>query len=140
MRKRIDDAILFEIDTRRDLVSVDILACKRCPLCLTSFNGEYMTAALVAGKFPNLLYVTHYCASCERVFLGVYQEEDSVRSRKTFKSISCIPKSDLEKIGPQKSVKTFPNLFPSITKHSKLNSKSSLRFVGWHIGRPLSFS
>ena len=49
MRKRIDDAILFDIDTRRDLVSVDILACKRCPLCLTSFNGEYMTAALVAG-------------------------------------------------------------------------------------------
>ena len=63
MRKRIDDAILFDIDTRRDLVSVDILACKRCPLCLTSFNGEYMTAALIAGKFPNLLYVTHYCAS-----------------------------------------------------------------------------
>lgn len=108
MRKRIDDAILFDIDTRRDLVSVDILACKRCPLCLTSFNGEYMTAALIAGKFPNLLYVTHYCASCERVFLGVYHEEDSVRSRKTFKSISCIPKSDLEKNWPTEIRENFP--------------------------------
>lgn len=108
MRKRIDDAILFDPEHRVRYVSVDIQACRRCPLCLTSFNGEYITAAFPPKETLNWLYVTHYCASCERVFLGVYLEEDSVRSRKTYKAMRCIPRSDLEKNWPTEISENFP--------------------------------
>ena len=107
MRKRIDDAVFFDIDKRRDFVSVDIQACKRCPLCLTSFNGEYMTAALVADKSQRLLYVTHYCASCDHGFLGIYCEDSLAKSDQIFELVDCIPKADSEKNWPTEIRENF---------------------------------
>lgn len=90
----------------------------KCPLCLTSFNGEFMSTHIVSSdnSCPNhsdrKLYVSHYCDSCGRGFLGVYSE-DCVNDEDVFTLEFCAPQQDSQKKWPKEIQETF-NEFVSI--------------------------
>lgn len=109
MHIHINDAFLFGSNLRDPYGSVDIDAVKKCPLCLTSFNGEYVIATLVHER----LYVTHYCAACEQVFLGIYQKDDSPTRTSLFLPTDCLPKSELDQNWPTEIRENFPEFISS---------------------------
>lgn len=111
MVKRIA-AEVFRSTAHNPTIAVEFAPVRRCPLCLTSLNGEFMSANLVSSdpSHPLLsesrLYVSHYCDSCGRGFLGVYSEE-GVKSEDIFALDFCAPQKDSQKKWPKEIQGTF---------------------------------